>query len=447
MPSIRPAPGGSARSTLATDGQAALHPVGAAPVRILMVAPQPFFQPRGTPFSVLHRVRALAHAGHRIDLVTYPFGEDVAFEGLRILRCRRPPLVRQVKIGPSLAKLALDVPLFAATVRALRANRYDVLHSHEEASFFAGWLARRHGLRHVYDMHSSLPQQLRNFSAYDLGLIRRLFELLERRVLRTADGVITICSDLAEIVQRECPATAHAMIENTADDAQVFASSNGDVRAELGLEGRQIVLYTGTFEPYQGLDLLLAAFAKLRSDYPQARLVMVGGRQEQIEHYRARAETLGVESATLFVGQVHPSRVQGFLAASDLIVSPRSRGTNTPLKIYGYLRSRRPLVATAIESHTQTLDDEVAYLVQPTADDLARGIGLLLGDPGLRQRLAAAAAKRADEQFSDGAYLAKVRRFYDELVAADRVSPARNPGSARGKAVPHLPDVTPAHRS
>jgi glycosyltransferase involved in cell wall biosynthesis len=438
------AAGAPLRTALAADGRRVPEATGAAPLRILMVAPQPFFQPRGTPFSILHRVRALTRAGHRIDLVTYPFGEDVTFEGLRILRCRRPPLVRHVKIGPSVAKLALDVPLFAATVRALRENQYDVLHSHEEASFFSGWLARRYGLRHVYDMHSSLPQQLRNFSAYNLRLIRWSFELLERRVLRTADGVITICTELADLVERECPTVTHAMIENTADNAQVFARSFGDVRAELGLQDRQIILYTGTFEAYQGLDLLLRAFANLRPDHPQARLVMVGGRPEQIENYRERAKTLGIEDAARFIGQVHPSRIQGFLAAADLIVSPRSRGTNTPLKIYEYLRSGRPLVATAIRSHTQTLDDEIAYLVQPTAEDLARGIGWLLGNSELRRRLGRAAAKRADERFSDGAYLAKVRRFYDDLIAADRMLPARSPGAARGEPLPHLPGVTPA---
>ncbi len=439
-------PNGALQPAPAADVRTGSRPIGAAPLRILMVAPQPFFASRGTPFSILHRVRALAHAGHRIDLVTYPFGEDVEWAGLRIRRCWRPPLVRHVKIGPSFAKLVLDVPLFVETVRALRANSYDVLHSHEEASFFSGWLARRHGLRHVYDMHSSLPQQLSNFSSYDLKPIRWLFESLEQRVLRTADGVITICSDLAELVQRECPTIAHAMIENTGDDGQIFASGGEDVRAKLGLEGQQIVLYTGTFEAYQGLDILLAAFARLRPSHSQAHLVMVGGQPRQIEQYQAQVGALRIQNHVRFVGQVHPSRIPSFLRAADLIVSPRSRGTNTPLKIYGYLRSGRPLVATAIASHLQTLDGEIAYLVEPTADDLARGIDLLLRDPELRERLARAAAQRADGQFSDAAYLAKVRRFYDDLIAAGQMISARGAGAQRHEQLPDLPGVSPAPR-
>ncbi|MEM9592044.1 MAG: glycosyltransferase family 4 protein, partial [Pseudomonadota bacterium] len=132
-------------------------------LRILMVAPQPFFRARGTPFSVVHRIRALCEAGHQVDLVTYPFGEDVQIEGLRTVRSARPPFVKDVKIGPSVAKLFLDVPLYFATRRMLKENNYDILHSHEEAAFFSVPLARRHGIKHVYDMHSSLPQQLRTF--------------------------------------------------------------------------------------------------------------------------------------------------------------------------------------------------------------------------------------------------------------------------------------------
>ena len=75
-------------------------------VRILMISPEPFFEPRGTPFSEFHRIRALTALGHQVDLVTYPFGQSVSMPGLRVFRSLRPPLVDHVKIGPSLARMA-----------------------------------------------------------------------------------------------------------------------------------------------------------------------------------------------------------------------------------------------------------------------------------------------------------------------------------------------------
>src|SRR2546421_897223 len=87
---------------------ASIHEKITRTVRILMIAPEPFFEPRGTPFSEFHRIRALTALGHQIDLVTYPFGQSVSIPGLRVLRCLRPPFVRQVGLGPSLAKIPLD---------------------------------------------------------------------------------------------------------------------------------------------------------------------------------------------------------------------------------------------------------------------------------------------------------------------------------------------------
>lgn len=385
-------------------------------LRILMAAPQPFFRARGTPFSVVHRIRALCEAGHSVDLVTYPFGEDVSIDGLRIVRSAAPPFVKDVKIGPSLAKLLLDVPLYFTTRRLLRENRYDILHSHEEAAFFAVGLARRHGLKHVYDMHSSLPRQLRTFKSFDLKPIRAAFEALENRVLETCDGVITICADLETVALARCGDTPHAMIENTGDDTRIFGRSDERPREDLRLEDRRIILYTGTFETYQGLDLLLGAMARIADSHPTAHLVMVGGRPAQIDRYRDEARALGVADRVTFVGMVDPLRIPAFLEAADVIASPRSRGGNTPLKIYGYMRSGRPLVATDLHTHTQTLDADMACLTPASAEGFAAGLARVLDDPDYAKRLAENAGDRAAERYSDDAYMARVRDFYRDVL-------------------------------
>jgi hypothetical protein len=131
-------------------------------VRILMIAPEPFFEPRGTPFSEFHRIRALTALGHEVDLVTYPIGQDVTMPGLRVFRCLRPPFVHHVKVGPSPAKVVLDALLTFTVLRRAVSARYDVVHSHEEARLIGSALAMILRVPHLYDMHSSLPQQLTN---------------------------------------------------------------------------------------------------------------------------------------------------------------------------------------------------------------------------------------------------------------------------------------------
>ena len=386
-------------------------------LRILMVAPQPFFRPRGTPFSVLHRIRALLAQGHSVDIVTYPFGEDPALPGLRVFRAKRPWFVHDVRVGPSIAKIFLDIALYRATKRVLQEHSYDVLHTHEEAAFFGVGLAKKHGLLHVYDMHSSLPHQLSNFKAYDFGLFRWIFRGRERKVFTTADGVITICRELADIATAHCEDTPHAMIENTGDDRTLFAWDGSDPRADLSLEDKHISLYTGTFEAYQGLHLLLDAFVQVVRARPQAHLLLVGGSRGQVEEQRQRARDLGIADAVSFVGTVHPSHIPGYLRAADLIVSPRSRGTNTPLKIYNYMRWGVPLVATDKPTHTQTLTVDNSLLVPPTPEGFARGIQRLIDDPAEASRIGAAAARFAEEHFADADYVARVAGFYREVAA------------------------------
>src|SRR5207302_10391108 len=149
-------------------------------MRILMIAPEPFFEPRGTPFSEFHRIRALTRLGHQVDLVTYPFGADVTMPGLRIFRCLRPPLIRSIGVGPSIAKLPLDFFLTLSVFRRALTERYDAVHSHEEGGLIGVVLAATLRLPHLYDMHSSLPQQLTNFAFSRSRVTRRVFLAIER---------------------------------------------------------------------------------------------------------------------------------------------------------------------------------------------------------------------------------------------------------------------------
>jgi glycosyltransferase involved in cell wall biosynthesis len=233
-------------------------------VRILMIAPEPFFEPRGTPFSEFHRIRALTDLGHQVDLVTYPFGQDVTMPGLRVFRALRPPFLRGVKIGPSLAKLPLDAFLALSVVRRALSSSYDVIHSHEEGGLIGVVLAALLRVPHLYDMHSSLPQQLSNFAFSGSRVIRGVFLGIERFMIRGSRVVIVICPALLDTVRAIDPRAHVVLIENAPGSAEgePTTAQAEAVRAAHGLKSpTPVVMYTGTFEAYQGLDLLFAAMA------------------------------------------------------------------------------------------------------------------------------------------------------------------------------------------
>ncbi|MDQ7052798.1 MAG: glycosyltransferase family 4 protein [candidate division KSB1 bacterium] len=386
-------------------------------MKTLMIAPQPFFQPRGTPFSVLHRLKALSQLGYPIDLLTYPIGQNVEIDGVRIFRSANLPGVNNIAIGPSKTKLMLDVLLYRKAVAMLKANRYDLLHTHEEAGFMGIRLAKRFGLLHLYDMHSSLPQQLHNFKYSSNKLLVNLFETLERKTIESAQAVITICPELWKYVNDKYPGKFNKLIENVADNSLVFGEQKADpeIFRQINLNGETVILYTGTFEPYQGLDLLIEAAKDVVQQQQDVPFLIVGGKPEQVETYRQKVKALNLEPYFIFAGQRPPEEIPVYLQKANILVSPRVEGTNTPLKIYAYLRSGVPIVATRHITHTQVLNPDVAVLTDLKPQDFAAGILRVLQDPSFAQRLSQKARELAETEYSYEAYLQKTREVYEYL--------------------------------
>jgi glycosyltransferase involved in cell wall biosynthesis len=387
-----------------------------------MIAPEPFFEPRGTPFSEFHRIRALTELGHQVDLVTYPFGSDVTMAGLRVFRSLRPPLVRRVGIGPSLAKIPLDALLTCSVLRRAFSARYDAIHSHEEGGLIGVIVASLLRIPHLYDMHSSLPQQLTNFAFSRSRLMRRAFLAIERVMIHRSRVVIVICPSLEDTVREIDPDARVILIENApgSSEDQATAEQAGAVRREFGMSpSTPVVLYTGTFEAYQGLDLLFEAMAHIKSVRPDARLLLAGGKPDQVAKAQTVAQALGAGEITIFAGERPSSEIPAYLLAADVLVSPRSRGTNTPLKIYQYLRSGKPIVATRLLTHTQVLNDRTAVLTGATAREFAEGILTALQDPARAASVGREAQHLAETKYSYDAYLQRTRQACDALFSTD----------------------------
>ena len=306
-------------------------------MHILMIAPQPFFEPRGTPFSEYHRLRALSSMGHTVDFVTYPFGEDREIPGVRIIRTARPPFIHRVRIGPSWAKVPLDLLLAWTTLRVGLSGRYDAVHSHEEGGAIGIVMAWLLGVPHLYDMHSSLPQQISNFGYGKQKWMARVFDWLERLMLRRSKVVIVICPQLEDVVREVDRDVPVVLIENAMGSGDAPTPGTGvAVRQALGLaDGTPMVLYTGTFEHYQGLDLLFASMAHAKAQRPDARLLLAGGKPDQVAKARQQAHAAGigdisVTAAPFAFGSIRPMGLPS--GASGISFSPRMRAPISSLR-------------------------------------------------------------------------------------------------------------------
>ena len=378
-----------------------------------MLAPQPFFEPRGTPLSILGRLRAVSELGHHVDLVTYHLGEEISIPNVVIHRTPQIRLIKTVRVGPSVTKFFLDVLLLAKALCLLQRHRYDLLHTHEEASYFGVLLSKLFRTRHLYDMHSSLPQQLSNFQYSRSRLLIRLFERLERWVITSSDAIITICPALAEYVVAIHPQVRLEMIENVPSKTDTGPVSEEEVerlKNAYSVDGKKVVFYAGTLEPYQGIDLMISGAAHILRRRKDVLFLLAGGTHRQVHDYQEQIEKLGLAPHFRLLGTRPAKEMPAALQLSHVLTSPRVNGTNTPLKIYSYLQSGKPIVATEIRTHTQVLDANAALLVKPEPEAFARGILSVLDDPILAARLGEGARKLVEARYGYKSILQKTEQ-------------------------------------
>ncbi len=173
-------------------------------MNVLMLAPHPFYQARGTPIAVDLVLRVLSSHGEVVDVVTFAEGKDVHYANVRLHRTPAFMFTRNIRPGFSGKKLICDLFLFIKAVRLVRAGHYDLVHAGEEAVFMALFIKKVFGIPYVYDMDSSLVGQL--IDKYpSLQFVKGLLQAFEGAAVKNAEAVIPVCRALATEVQRYSP--------------------------------------------------------------------------------------------------------------------------------------------------------------------------------------------------------------------------------------------------
>lgn len=205
--------------------------------------------------------------------------------------------------------------------------------------------------------------------------------------------LVTISDVLAEQYARAGVPEKKIIVAPDGVDLERFGTTidKESVRRMLGLhQSAPIVVYAGHLYSHKGIPTLLEAARSL----PGIFLVLVGGWEKDVAWCREEIKRMKLDNVKC-VGFVPNEDVPLYLAAGDLCVMPYSSSVasaqwTSPMKMFEYLASRRPIVATRIPAVESVLSHGVnAFLVQPDdAVDLAKGIKTVLGNPGLGQMLA-----------------------------------------------------------
>jgi glycosyltransferase involved in cell wall biosynthesis len=398
-----------------TDDDATRRKAGPVVGRVLLVTPQPFYEDRGTPIAVRFVARALSEIGFHVDLLAFPLGEPVEVPNVTIHRCANPMRLSRVPIGFSWKKVVLDTTLALAFRARLKAQSYDVVHAVEEAAYMASRLCPAYRVPFIYDMASSIPAELRRKMLLGTPPVQSLLRSVERSVLGRASHVI--CSmGLGDHVRREAAGTAFSewrfpFVEPTGD-----ARAVADLRRSLDIGPDDWVLvYTGNFASYQGVDTLLQAFAMaLRSD-PRLLLLCVGATDNRSAGLAAMPDP-AVARRIRLVPRRPSQEVPLYLALANCLVSPRRATDNVPLKVFDYMGSGKPIIATRGRAHEPLLTPERAILCDGTADALADAILYAAANPSRMQVLAQTAGDYARRCFGWQPFVEFIRKTYAAVI-------------------------------
>lgn len=389
--------------------------------RVLFLSPQPFFQWRGSPIRVNYNLQALSDLGYAVDLLTLPFGEDREIPGVTIHRVSPLPGVRDLPIGPSLAKLLFDFKLFLAARKLMRTRTYQVIHGVEDAGFFGIFLARKQHAAKIYEKHSD-PQSYRK--GFIRNLIMSLYARVEAFTIRRADAVIATGQGLAESVCALCPATpCHHICDIPSSRVDAGPEAVARLRGTLRQSDSDVLAtYVGSFAVYQGIDLLFDAIPQAVRAAPDLRVLIIGGSEAEISARKSALADKGCADSVTFLGKIPPDELPAVLAASDILLSPRISGHNTPLKLLDYFKAGGAILATDVEANRLILDETTAVFAPPDAPNFAGALANLARDPARREALAARGRHLIETTYNFNAYRTQLAAVYDQILSQKPLS-------------------------
>ncbi|UGQ46210.1 TIGR04063 family PEP-CTERM/XrtA system glycosyltransferase [Massilia endophytica] len=315
---------------------------------------------------------------------------EALVDGLAFYRCEplrgtlaRLPVLRQMLVVYQLLQRMREV---AAEVQP------DILHAHSPVlnAIAALFVSRQLGIPLVYEVRAFWEDAaVDHGTSHPWGPRYWLTRKLETWALRKADGAATICEGLRrDLIARGLPAGRIRVIPNAVDTASFMLHYRRDsVFAQyLGLEGKIVLGFAGSFYGYEGLGLLLEAMPAMVASYADLRLLLVGSGPQEAA-LRRRAAALGLERHVIFTGQVPHSEVQRYYSLIDVLCYPRLRmrltELVTPLKPLEAMAQGRLIVASNVGGHRELIQDGRTGVLFEAGDaqDLARKVIGLLESP------------------------------------------------------------------
>jgi PEP-CTERM/exosortase A-associated glycosyltransferase len=328
---------------------------------------------------------------------------------------------------PVLNQMAVINALAARLLEVAKEVKPDVLHAHSPAlnAVAALRVGRKLGIPVVYEIRAFWEDAaVDHGTSKEWGLRYRLTRAMETWALQRVDAATTICEGLrSEIIGRGIPARKIEVIPNAVDigDFSVGGARDEALAQQLGLEGKTVLGFIGSFYAYEGLDILLNALPAMLAQRPEIRVLLVGGGPQDAS-LRAQARALGIEDKVVFTGRVPHSEVQRYYNLVDVLCYPRHKmrltDLVTPLKPLEAMAQGRLMVASDVGGHKELIDDGRTGVLFAAGDAaaLAKQVLALLEAPQKWQEFRQSGRRFVEEERNWTASVARYRNVYGSIT-------------------------------
>lgn len=367
-------------------------------MKILMIAPTPYFSDRGCHVRIYEEADALRRLGHDVLICTYHLGRDLG--DFKIWRTIKIPWYKKTAAGASWHKFYLDIFLLFISAKAVLTFKPDIIHAHlHEGAFIALILRAIFKKPVLFDYQGSLSSEsVDHHFVGPKNPLLKLAKYVEHRVDSSADFLITSAPRALAVSHKE----------TVFDGVDI-----GSFKPDLSKREPQTVVYLGLLGPYQGTDLLLEAFAKVVAEFPQARLLIRGF--PKVEQYQKLAVSLGVAQNVEIAGAVGYKEAADFLNRGSVAVAPKISATEANQKILAYMACGLRVVGFKTEINTQMLGGDQFLAKSGDADDFSEKLKFMLSlPPATLAEIGQKNRQRAEELYSWDKVGAKLTAVYEE---------------------------------
>jgi glycosyltransferase involved in cell wall biosynthesis len=353
-------------------------------MKILMVAPTPFFADRGMHIRILEEARSLVRLGHTIKIATYHIGGDIPESenpGIEVRRIRRLLFwYRKLEAGPDWQKLVLDILLIRKTYTLSREFHPDIIHAHNHEGVAIAWVAqlllRVHGQRPklLADFQGSLTREMVSHAYLRSSWLRGVFRAVETWINDMCDAAVASSwASAEEISDIRRGGTVETVLDGARDLPHLSADDQKKIREYYGIGAEAIVaVYTGAFIPNKGAETLVRAIPIALRSQPTLHFVLAGFPQDLLDPLLAK---YSIGERVTVVSPLPYFSIGNVLGMSDISIDPKHEDTGQASgKMLQYMGAGLPVVCFDTPNNRNYLGDGGVYATDNSFEALADAI-------------------------------------------------------------------------